>query len=203
MRDIWESVATNYPAFLVAMLIAGALWLATLLPYRLLTNAGLSLQTFAEEYIYLTFASFLGITVGYLTGMSRVAVTSAVVPAVLTLVGTLIGYLFSSSSTVTGIRQYAVLVSAFALVGSFFIATYAASERRQEWDRYVESFDLYKLQYQSQLKMLEMEYAAKLNLAAQEAQHIGNGTLGAMNAAVQPVGAAKGRQPASPRAAAP
>ena len=159
---LWTTLADVYPALLWAFGLAGLFWLVAVLPYRRLTGTPFLKPAILEEFLFLVFASFLGITIGFISGMSRAPVTGAVVPAVLTLVGTLVGYLFSSTERVTGPRAFNVLCAAFCLLFSFLLATFAASGSRQRWDRHLEALELYKVKYASELKLIELEYEAKL-----------------------------------------
>ncbi len=163
---MWTLLSGNISFVLgvVAWAIGGAifLWLIALLPYRRLSRVAFESNEICEELVLLFFGCLLGLTVGMLTGFSRQSAVGAVVPAVLTLIGALVGYLFSGTVAATVLARFTILLASVALVIFFFLGTVVGAQLRAPWDQQAQTFELYKLEYASELEHLRMKYEAEL-----------------------------------------
>jgi len=137
-------------------------WLLLLLPYRRLTRARRSAKETMEACGFVFFGCLLGFAVGMAMGLSRDPAVGAVVPAVLTLIGALVGYVYSKDSTANPSSKFTIVVAALALTTFFFSGTFAGATARGVWDQHARDFELYKLQYASDLDLHRIKYRAEL-----------------------------------------
>lgn len=163
---MWGLITGNLTFTLGALLLglvgAAVFWVLFLLPYRYLAKIGWSAESVGEEVSFLFFGCLLGFTVGVTTGLSREAAVGAVVPAVLTLIGALVAYLYSGTIALRAIARFTILVSAVALTTFFFWGTFAGATARLSWDKYARDFELYKMKYASELELHRKKYDAEL-----------------------------------------
>jgi len=108
------------------------------------------------------------LVVGLLAGHSREPAIAAVVPAVLTLIGAIIGFVYSGAA-LTRERKPAVLLASVAMVIFLFWGALAGARLREPWDRYHLDFEVYKhklemqrMGYQKELEMQKLQYHADI-----------------------------------------
>ncbi len=159
---MWSVITGNFTYILWAGAGAILLWLLLLVPYRWFIGVAFAADTVCEELSFLFFGCLLGLTVGIVTGHSREAAVGAVVPAILTLIGALVGYLYSGPNSVRRVTKFSILIASIALTIFFFWGTYEGASRRFPWDQYARALELQKLQYMSALELNRMKYQADL-----------------------------------------
>lgn len=159
----------GFMAMLAGLSLAGAVvaWLVFLLPHHLLTSQRVSLIGVCEQGAMLLFGCALGLIVGVSTGLSRAPAVSATVPAILTIVGALIGYVWSTG-TLNQTARFTVLASAIVLTFAFAGGAAFGAAVRLEADTVAKRFELEKMKYASELRLHEKAFDAKVAEGARQ-----------------------------------
>lgn len=165
---ITSSLLATIP-FLLAAALGALLYCLLLIPSYMslggVNNAKMALQ----NYVFLFFASVLGLVVGVLAAHSREPAIGAVVPAVLTLMGAMVGLAYSSPGKLSTESKLTIIGSALAMVSFLLVGVFAGAELRRPWEEYARDMDRYKhelqmqhMRYQAELDKDKMLYAATL-----------------------------------------
>jgi hypothetical protein len=164
---IAASVKETMPFFLSAL--AGALFLLLfLIPYRRPLWSSLRSGDVAQDFGFIFFACLLGTIIGVSAGYSREAAIGAIVPAVLTLIGIMIGYIYSGAAKLTRVNRLAILLATMGMIAFFFWGEFAGSWLRAPLERYKYDIEVYK--HQAEMQRLEYQAALELNKLENKAE---------------------------------